>query len=122
MTNPLEGYGGLEFRQKFRFTKSTVVNVILPLVKDELEAFHGSQLPPILQLLVGLRFFACGAFQNVLGDTVQVSQPSVHRIVAKLSRLLASRTNEFIRFPTENQAIEIRNKFYEIANFPGKKV
>jgi len=119
LSNPLEAYGCLEFREKFRFTKYTVIHVILPLVQEELKSFHGCQLIPILQLLVGLRFFACGAFQNVLGDTVQVSQPSVQRIVSKLSRILASKAKEYIRTPTENEANDIRNKFYEIAHFPG---
>jgi hypothetical protein len=119
MENPMEGYGDSEFRRKFRFTKDTVINIIFPMVQGELKSYHGSQLPPILQLLVGLRFFATGAFQNVLGDTVQVSQPSVQRIVSKLSRILAGRRSTHIKFPNEAEAGTVRSQFYEIAKFPG---
>ena len=65
MENPLEFYSEGDFRDRYRFTKNTVVNTILPLVSDGLIKVNNRGLPfsPIIQLLTCLRFYATGNFQ-----------------------------------------------------------
>ena len=68
-SNPFEYYSDDEFRKRFRFTKEGTM-FILNLISEELE--HGTNrghgLPPMLQLLVTLRYYATGSFQMTVGD------------------------------------------------------
>ncbi|XP_047143086.1 putative nuclease HARBI1 [Hydra vulgaris] len=75
---------------------------------------------PILQLLCALRFYPTGSFQIVVGDsTAALSQPTISRIIRRVSLSLAKRINEYIKYPTNQHVLnESRVKFYEIAEFP----
>lgn len=72
------------------------------------------------QVLVALRYFATGSFQEVTGDTVKVSRFSVSRCVHRVADAIINRLMaRHIRFPTNN--VEQRNAkaaFYELAHFP----
>ena len=85
--NPLEFYDAEEFLVRYRFTKETVLELNRktgPTVK------HGSDrnaaAPPMLQLLVALRFYATGCFQRVDGDLFGLHNSTVRRIVSRVSR------------------------------------
>ncbi len=74
--------------------------------------------PSILQIMVALRFFSSGSFQEVLSNTVGISQSSVSRIVFNVSRALSRMVKNF-KFPsTEAEQILIKHKLFEIAAFP----
>ena len=92
-----------EFEQRFRFSKETATS-ILDMISNDIAVFSGQEgkIPPMLQLLTSLRFFACGSFQSVTGDLLDISQASV-RILGKLSRAIAAHHQEFIKFPTPNE-------------------
>lgn len=62
--NPLEFYNHEQFQKRFRFTKETVIEVLLPtigLVPKKTNT--GLPILPIYQLLIALRFYATGNFQ-----------------------------------------------------------
>ena len=62
--NPVEFYNDDQFFKRYRFTKNTVVESILPLVHfREQRTQRGLPIPPILQILCALRFYATGDFQ-----------------------------------------------------------
>lgn len=63
--NPLEFYSELEFKQRFRFSKNSVIFGILPLVEKGLAKINNRGLPisPFLQLLITLRFYSTASFQ-----------------------------------------------------------
>lgn len=65
--NPLEFYRELEFKQRFRFSKDTTRNVLLPLVTEQLSKHSNRGLPisPMHQIFVALRFYATGSFQVI---------------------------------------------------------
>ena len=65
LVNPLEFYGEDDFRRRFRFRKDSFVNVVLPLVEEELSQPTNRGLPisPVHQLLLALRFYATGSYQ-----------------------------------------------------------
>lgn len=63
-TNPLEYYDDVAFTRRFRFTKDTVVIVLVPLLNLTQNVNNrGLPIPPLLQLLIALRFYATGNFQ-----------------------------------------------------------
>ena len=71
-----------------------------------------------MQVLVALRFYASGSFQNVLGDTVNVRKSTVSRMVHRVSAALCRHSREFIHFPNQDEANRQKRKFLEKSNFP----
>ena len=65
----------------------------MQLLSTELE--HGvprnNFIPPILQIAATLRFYATGHFQITDGDLFGLSQPSVGRIIKRVSQAIASK-------------------------------
>lgn len=64
-TNPFEFYSNNQFKQRYRFSKEIITDVILPLVQDELQKPNQRGLPvsPIQQVLITLRFYATASIQ-----------------------------------------------------------
>lgn len=115
--NPFEKFDFAEFRRRYRFTKESVMRII-DKIGPEIE--HGSDrnaaIPPLLQLVIALRFYATGCFQLTDGDLFGVHDSTVSRIVARVSPAIASLKNEYIRFaPTQ----ETSAGFYRKSRFPG---
>ncbi|KAH7981391.1 hypothetical protein HPB49_023647 [Dermacentor silvarum] len=77
--NPMEVYDDYEFLCRYRFTKRTVQQLLDRLPLRENTDGRGFPVPPLLQLLITLRFYGAGTFQIVTGDLVNVSQPTVSR-------------------------------------------
>lgn len=63
--NPFDLYNEWEFKRRFRFTKDSVMFGILPLIEEGLAKVNnrGLPIPPIIQLLVCLRFYSSASFQ-----------------------------------------------------------
>ncbi|XP_064625925.1 putative nuclease HARBI1 [Lineus longissimus] len=108
------------FRKRYRFTKAGF-NYVLNIIADEIppaQNNRGHPIPPVIQLQVALRFYATGTFQIVCGDLNNVSQPAASRIVAKVSLAIARKARNYIRIPTDNDAIMMHHKFFEKNSFP----
>ncbi|CAN7943326.1 unnamed protein product [Ixodes hexagonus] len=116
--NPLEHFNDWEFLVRYRFTKSTVVSLLQCLPLEASESSRGLPLSPMLQLLVALRFYGAGTFQVVTGDLVNVSQPTVCRVIERVSRVLAETLfPRLVDFP-EGDCDEVMRDFYNIGKFP----
>ncbi|KAG0432420.1 hypothetical protein HPB47_020858 [Ixodes persulcatus] len=88
----------------------------LPL--ETSESSSGLPLSPMLQLLVALRFYGAGTFHVVTGDLVNVSQPTVCRVIERVSRVLADTLfPRLVDFP-EGDCNEYMRDFYKIGKFP----
>ncbi|KAJ8939892.1 hypothetical protein NQ318_023232 [Aromia moschata] len=92
---PVEFYNTEEFRKRYRFQKDTVVNVVLPLIKEDLQRpdNRGLPIPPLIQLLLCLRFYATCSFQMVAGDLrgQAVVSITVSITIKRVSQLLAEK-------------------------------
>ncbi|XP_071577363.1 putative nuclease HARBI1 [Temnothorax nylanderi] len=120
--NPFEFFNEQEFKKRFRFSKDSVIFGILPLVEEGLAKINNRGLPisPILQLLICLRFYATASFQLVMGDVIKISQSSISRIIFRVSCLLASNINIYIKMPTSDEArSENKRLFKELGRGPG---
>ena len=115
-SNPFEFYDGIEFQARFRFSKDTTM-FICDMMREALvrPTRRHSPIPVELQVLSALRFFATGSFQVVIGDLSHLSQTSISRCVAKVSRELANQRANYIVMPTENEAFAVQEEFYNIA-------
>jgi hypothetical protein len=61
--NPMELLTENEFRMRYRLSKDTVRDVLVPMVPPQNADSRGLPLPPILKILTCLRFYATGSFQ-----------------------------------------------------------
>lgn len=62
--NPFEFYNDTEFQGRFRFSKASVINLLMPLLfVNNNRNRRGLPLPPALQIVLALRFYATGNFQ-----------------------------------------------------------
>jgi hypothetical protein len=66
--NPFEKYSPREFRKRYRLTKEAV-EFVVELVEDDIKAnsSRDSDISPLLQVLITLRYFAKGCYQLELG-------------------------------------------------------
>ncbi|KMQ90238.1 nuclease harbi1 [Lasius niger] len=82
---------------------------LLPKVEEDLAKINNRGLPiaPVLQLLVCLRFYATASFQLVLTDIISISQPTLSRIIFRVSVLLAGNIHRVIKMPS---SVEQNNK------------
>ena len=120
-TNPFEMCSEEEFKQRFRFKKQ-IVHLLLHVISSDLE--HGlpnnnNFIPPILQIAVALRFYATVHFRITDGYLISISQPSVCRIIERVSRAIAERKAQFIKFPTAGSLQDIKRQFKDIGDILG---
>ncbi|XP_072144582.1 putative nuclease HARBI1 [Dermacentor andersoni] len=117
--NPTEVYNDAEFSWRYCFSKQVVLRLLemLPLVPKDND--RGHLMPPLLQLLIALRFYGAGTFQVVTGDLVNVSQATVSRVIARMSKMIAETLfPQLVKFPNANDLASVMEEFYTIARFP----
>ena len=86
--HPLDRYDDIELFGKFRFRRQDILQLT-----DELEEIialphRKGALPPVLQVLLTLRFYACGSFQDVCGELVGVHQATASRTITRVTEAL----------------------------------
>ena len=119
-TSPLFKYSNAELYERFRFDREGLES-ITRLVTSHLERAtrRNLALEPELQVCLALRFFATGAFQNIIGDDFQVSKDSVRRSIFGVADALLCHADHFIKFPTPEAMDEERTRFFRMGRFPG---
>ena len=119
--HPLEIYDDLDLYQKFRFRHASILYITTLLYEDsDHPTKRNCAVPPVIQLLCALRFYATGSFQIVVGDsTAALSQSIICRFIRRLFVGLVRRLNEYIKYPTAHGEIEVNKKhFFDMAKFP----
>ena len=103
-----------EFRIRYRFRKDTV-KVLCELLGEEFSAKSGANHAFTVhqRLCIALRYYATGTFQCQIGDSEGASQSSTHRIIKKVSKVLASHANDIIHFSTDPDVFKaVSDGFY----------
>jgi len=116
--DPFKCLSDQEFFRRYRFSKETV-RVISDIVCDDLqrETKRNNALPVDIQVTMALQYFATGTFQQIVGDTLNISQPSISRIIKNVSIALARKSDRYIKINNENINRK-KQDFYNIAHFP----
>ncbi|KAG0710936.1 putative nuclease HARBI1 [Chionoecetes opilio] len=104
----------------YRFPRHDLIELI-----QELEPALGRRtrranaIPTQTQVLVALRFFASGSFQNIVGDIGGPSQAAVSRIIRDVTNALSNKAVEEIRMPSTAQDLSVSAQtFRRMRNFP----
>ncbi|KAJ3653046.1 hypothetical protein Zmor_018964 [Zophobas morio] len=114
------GLPELQFFQRFRLTKPTVLH-LLTLIEERLEfpTDRNQAVSPINQLLTTLRFFASGGHLSTVADYMGMHISTVSRIIRRVSDAIARLYHHFIKMPqTLMEQRLIQNGFFDIARFP----
>jgi hypothetical protein len=78
-----------ELIRKYRFPRHEIINMVQelePLLQRKTSRSHA--IPVITQILATLRFLESGSFQNVVGDTSRLYQPSMSNIITSVTNIL----------------------------------
>ena len=97
-SNPLEELNEREVFIRYRFRPATIMFILASLQNVTQLTLRSFSLPPLLQLLVCLRFFATGSFQIVIGDTVNISRSTAGKCIRNVARSIANIIDQFIQF------------------------
>ena len=116
LTDPFRMLDDEEFQFRYRFSKVAVYQLFDVISADHELQCRKHAVPPLLQLLVCLRFFATGHFQRTDGDLLGISRQTTGEIIHRITRCLIRKKRTFLSFP-QNLA-STKGQFYGIAQFP----
>ena len=118
-TNPLEIYDDVELHAKFRFRRIHILS-ILDDFRDAIEypVTRQGSLSALLQVLIALRFFATGCFQNLAGEMIGVDKSTASRAIHRVTDAMVNLMHRWVVMPTQHQADRQKVKFMRIAGFP----
>ncbi|XP_071137367.1 putative nuclease HARBI1 [Mytilus edulis] len=109
-----------ELRARYRFGRNSIIRITDIVRKDIEHPTQRSQsLSAEMQVLVALRFFACGGFLQVVGDTQGIDKSTVSRCVQKVSDALNAKADQFIKWPSVQRKGDIKQGFFDNGGFPG---
>ncbi|CAH2099346.1 unnamed protein product [Euphydryas editha] len=112
-------YNDYEFMERFRFSKAAVIEILSKIQNNISPQTHRSKsIDAMTQLLVTLRFYATGTFQQLLGDTIQADKSTICRIIQKVTLELCKLAETFIKMPSDEEFRNVVENFYELAGFP----
>ena len=118
--DPFTFYDELEFKQRYRSTKTSVLE-LTHLIEHKLERKHKTwfHVPPVIQTLIALRFYGSGSFLKVIGDMFGVHECTASVIIKDVSEAIASLRQTFIKFPSGQRAHRIQHSFMQLSGIPG---
>ncbi|XP_033747957.1 putative nuclease HARBI1 [Pecten maximus] len=120
-SSPLADLNDDQLRARYRFGRAGI-EFIIGIVRDRLEypTKRSNALSVEMQVLIALRFYATGTFQQVVGDTIMADKSTVSRVIRKVSEVLSSLIPQFIKWPVNRQdKLKIQQGFYQHGGFPG---
>ncbi|XP_039608641.1 putative nuclease HARBI1 [Polypterus senegalus] len=94
-----------------------IIGLLQPKLTGDL--VRGTPISPSLQILITLRFLACGTYHRETGDLCGVGESTVCKIVHKVCSAICELKKDFIKFPNAAEQATCKVDFYEYGNFPG---
>ena len=116
--HPFDVYDDVDLFDRYRFRRHDIMDLV-DLVDDNIEISNRKgSLTTTLQVLVALRFFACGSFQLVVGDLFGVSKSTVSRTIHRVAAAFAQLMPRYVHFHQQRETGAMKTAFHAIANFP----
>jgi hypothetical protein len=117
----LEDFSDEECQKKFRLPKQTLREIITNLSEDlAAPTQRNNPIPVDTQALLSLRLLASGSFQGVTGDTGNISQPSMSRILHRFCSSFSRRYRYLLKwYQTEEETREAKKKFFRDTQVKG---
>ena len=117
-SHAFEIYDDVELYMRYRFRHADIMNLV-DMVGDNFSvAERKDSLTPTLQVLIALRFFACGSFQLVVGDLFGVSKATISRTIHRVAAAFARLVPRHVRFHPQRETEAMKVMFHAVAKFP----
>lgn len=114
-SNPLEDLPGEEVFRRYRFLPETIIFILRQLPDLSARTQRNVPLPPLLQLLVCLRYLATGCMHLLVGDSVNVSRSTAGVCIRKVSKHISRLAPRFVSFPRGEEATRQKQAFAAIS-------
>jgi hypothetical protein len=110
--NPLESLSFAEVKTFYRFGPETIIWLVNFLGLVAKPSMRGCPLPPLLELLVTLSFYASGSFYHVVGHMgITLPKSTVCRVIHKITDRIVDKRGQVIRLFNRDTT---REGFYEL--------
>ena len=76
--NPIDIYDDVELYERIRFRRNDILGIV-DEIRDDIE--YPATRQGSLQLLITLRYYATGSFQNTVVEMIGISQPTASRTI-----------------------------------------
>ncbi|XP_048781336.2 putative nuclease HARBI1 [Ostrea edulis] len=117
-SNPLEVFEEDEIFDRYRFRPQTIYYILSLLPNLRHPTKRNNPLPPLLQLLVCLRYLSTGTIHLLIGDSLNISRSTAGTCIRDISAHVSNLRRRSIRFPKVNDAARTKRAFSTIAGFP----
>jgi len=115
-TDPLEGREEEDIIARYRLRPATirfVANLLAPFLQRMTE--RSKALSALLQVMIALRFYATGAYQSVVADSLVMAKSTVSRTVTEVTMALCRHAAAYIRFPGGVYGLrDVKEQFYNM--------
>ena len=116
-SNPLKDLEPDEVFRRFRFSPDTIMYILREINPIDIVRTinRNLPLPPLLQLLVCLRFLATGAMHLLVGDSSNLSRSAAGRCIRDVTLKIVQVLRGHIKFPIGRGAEEVKTAFGKVA-------
>lgn len=114
-SNPLEDLTEEEVFVRYRFRPITIMFIMGLLPDLSHPTKTNSPLPPLLQVLLCLRYLATGSLHLLIGDSLNISRSTAGRCIRQVAGHLAGLSKTQIIFPTGQRAQQVKTAFGKVA-------
>ena len=104
--NPLDAYDDEEIIKRYRLSRQLIMN-LYDQIGDQLEPStnRNHAFQAMLHIFCALHYYACGSYQNVVGDSIGVHRSSVSRIVRRVTAKMCNLRHRYIQFPRTSEHV-----------------
>ncbi|XP_063771012.1 putative nuclease HARBI1 [Pseudophryne corroboree] len=116
----MEGLTDEEVVERFRLTKSTIID-LYELIRVDIDPLtqRSHAIPGIVKLLNCLHFFSSGSFQTKASAIGGVSQSTFSRFLVPVIQALKKHVHTFISFPTDKAGWQqLKHGFRQVSGLP----
>lgn len=111
--NPLETMNATQLLREYRFDRQSILRLTATLEHDiEHQTRRSYAIPALLQVLIALRFFACGTFHSVIANVFKVHKSTVCRTVHRVALALCRQIDKYLQFPSKDEEDAIAEHFF----------
>ena len=115
-TNPFDSLEDTELYSRYRFRRNELLEMVHE-IKPEIEhrTRRNEAVSAENQFLTALRFYATGAFQELVGDSQGIHKSTVSRIISRVSSVLAKKLPKYVQFPVDDEELKsTMDAFYSL--------
>ncbi|KAJ1185459.1 hypothetical protein NDU88_002251 [Pleurodeles waltl] len=104
----------------YRLDRATIQELCAQLEPDLMSAIrHPTGIPPLVQVLSVLHFFASGSFQTTVAMASGMSQPMFSNVLSRVLSALLKHMRSYIVFPqVEDLPTVVKGDFYALGHIP----